>query len=223
MVTAAPDWYIITAMVKKPWRNPLLPCLLSALWACAPVAVKKTATPPGPVAANASDGAPPTTPPTTPPTAPPVETPRVQLSLTTQPDHTGGEFGLKVPMLRVTLRNAGNATATVAQPGLALLLSLRVVLRRGDSTELRQVTIRVPKPVELQPLPAGAELHQGLSPLSRDQRDVPLPLGRYRVQVCVIPHAEAAYPTAFTEQFGGTCSNEIEIAVEKGVRTGHRG
>jgi hypothetical protein len=206
----------MTAMAKPPFCNPLLASLLLA--ACAPTSVPRSAPSP-PVSPAPPPAAAPTPTPAAPPAAAP---PHLQLQLTTLPDRTGGEFGIAVPMLQLLVRNQGPGTAMVAQPGLSMLLSLRVVIARpgGGAPENRQVTLRLPRAVELQELAAGAELRQALSPLSREQRDVPLPPGPYAVRVCVIPPPDAAYPSAFTEQFGGTCSNQIEITAKKAPRTG---
>lgn len=131
-------------------------------------------------------------------------------------EHTGGEFGLTVPMLLLTLHNGGLAPLLVPPPGVNLLVSVRLVLGTARTVEFRRVVLGKPWQVELQPLAPGAELYQALSPLSRELRDVPLAPGSYQVGVCVIPAREAAYPSAFNQQFGGTCSNEIELPVRRG-------
>lgn len=131
------------------------------------------------------------------------------------PEQTGGEFGIAVPMLRVTLRNSGLTPESVPKPGVDLIASLRVVISTPTTVEFRRVKLYKAWEVSLQPLAPATEIHQVLSPLSREQRDVPLAPGRYQVGVCVIPPKEALYPSAFLEQFGGTCSNEIELTVRR--------
>jgi hypothetical protein len=146
----------------------------------------------------------------------PGAAPHIQIVVAAMPEHTGSEFGLNVPMLQVVLRNVGQQSAEVPPPGLDMLLSLQVVLSTTTTVEFRRVTLDKPWNVAVLPLAPQAELHQSLSPLSRDQRDVPLAPGRYQVGVCVIPDREAAYRSGFTEKFGGTCSNEIELVVRRG-------
>lgn len=143
------------------------------------------------------------------------ELPRLQLRVSLMKEHTGGEFGLTVPMLLVTLHNVGAVPALVPPPGVNLLVSLRLVLGTAQAVEFRRVLLGKPWEVVLQPLAPGGELYQALSPLSRELRDAPLAPGSYQVGVCVIPAREAAYPSAFNQQFGGTCSNEIELLVRR--------
>lgn len=140
----------------------------------------------------------------------------LQLTVAAMTEHTGGEFGLKVPMLLVTVKNRGAAPLAAPRPGVDLLASLRVVLRSATQVERRRVQLYKPWEVSLQPLPPAGELRQVLSPLSCEQRDAPLAPGRYTVGVCVIPLPEALYPSPFLSQFGGTCSNEIELLVRRG-------
>lgn len=131
-------------------------------------------------------------------------------------ERTGGEFGISVPMLLVTVRNPGASAVSVPRTGVDLIASLHVVITSSTQVELRRVRLYKPWEVSLQPLLPGAELRQVLSPLSREQRDVPLAPGRYQVEVCVIPLKDALYPSPFLEQFGGTCSNELELTVRRG-------
>ncbi len=142
--------------------------------------------------------------------------PRVQLVVSAMPEHTGGEFALSVPMLQVALHNRGREPVLVPPPGIDMLLSLQVVLSTPTAVEFRRVTLDKPWNVAVQPLAPESVVHQSLSPLSREQRDVPLAPGRYQVGVCVIPDREAAYHSVFTAQLGGTCSNEIELVVRRG-------
>lgn len=151
----------------------------------------------------------------------PPAAPRLSLELAEMKERTGSELGLVVPMLLVTLASQGGP-AEVPQVGVDLILSLRVSLtsrsaRAGAAgrTELRHATLLRPWTVQLGPLLPGEPLRQGLSPLSVERRDVPLAPGRYRVSVCVPPSEQAAYPSAFTDRFGGLCSNEIEIEVKR--------
>lgn len=131
-------------------------------------------------------------------------------------ERTGGEFGLDVPMLLVTVRNQGGGAIELPQLGVDLIVSLRLRLTHpGGRVELRRATLLRPWTVQLGQLAAGAQEVQGLSPLSVERRDVPLAPGRYRAQVCVPPSAEAPYPSRFTDQYGGLCSNEIEIEARK--------
>lgn len=140
--------------------------------------------------------------------------PRLAFTLTEMKERTGGEFGLAVPMLLLTIKNL-DGPVEVPPPGVDLILSLRLRLRRGEHSELRHVTLLRPWQVELAPLSLGEEIRQGLSPLSVERRDAPLAPGRYRVAACVPPHSEATYPSLFTSKFGGTCSDEIEIEVKR--------
>lgn len=152
----------------------------------------------------------------------PLAAPRLSLELAEMKERTGSEFGLVVPMLLVTLASQGGP-AEVPQVGVDLILSLRVSLtalsaRAGAAagrTELRHATLLRPWTVQLGPLLPGEPLRQGLSPLSVERRDVPLAPGRYRVSVCVPPSEQAAYPSAFTDRFGGLCSNELELEVKR--------
>lgn len=131
-------------------------------------------------------------------------------------ERTGGEFGLDVPMLLVTVRNQGGATVEIPQLGVDLILSLRLSLTHGSGkTESRHATLLRPWTVQLGMLAAGQQQVQGLSPLSVERRDVPLAPGHYRVKVCVPPSSEAPYPSRFTDQHGGLCSNEIGIEAKK--------
>lgn len=144
----------------------------------------------------------------------------LSLRLSLAEEKTGGEFRLVVPMLRLEVRNNGSVEVPVARPGVDLILSLRVHLARGpkaegEKEEVRHVRSFLSWPVTTEPLAPGAERVQLLSPLSREQKDVPLAPGRYRVRVCVIPHAEAHYPSSFTERFGGGCSNPVELSVTR--------
>jgi len=140
------------------------------------------------------------------------------LELSAMAERTGGELGLSVPMLLVTLYNTGSPPIDVPQPGVDLILSLRVVLKpaggRGK-TEQRYAMLLRTFTVQLSPLQRGEPIRQGLSPLSLKRDDVALPVGRYRVAVCVPPSAEAPYPSRFTDAYGGQCSNEIEIESKK--------
>lgn len=131
-------------------------------------------------------------------------------------ERTGGEFGLEVPMLLVTVRNQGSAPVELPLLGVDLLLSLRLVLTHANGkTEARHATLLRPWTVQLGVLAAAQQQVQGLSPLSVERRDVPLPPGRYRAKVCVPPPGEAPYPSRFTDQYGGLCSNEIGIEAKK--------
>ncbi len=131
-------------------------------------------------------------------------------------EHTGGEFGIKVPMLLATLRNSGTGPLSVPRPGVDLIASLQVVISSQAKVEQRRVRLYKPWEVSLQPLAPAGELRQVLSPLSREQRDAPLAPGRYTIAVCVIPLTEALYPSPFLGQFGGTCSRDIELVVRRG-------
>ncbi|MFO0577341.1 MAG: hypothetical protein U1A78_25325 [Polyangia bacterium] len=143
---------------------------------------------------------------------------RLQLTLGLAEDRTGRELHLAVPLLRLELRTVGPTALAVPRPGMDLLLSLRlhlVPLGGNRKEEVRRVRAFLAWPVALEPLPAGEARVQLLSPLSQEQRDVPLVPGRYQARVCVIPPGEALYPSAFTERFGGSCSNPVEIAVSR--------
>lgn len=131
-------------------------------------------------------------------------------------EHTGGEFGIKVPMLLVTLHNSGTVPLSVPRPGVDLIASLHVVISSQAKVEQRRVRLYRPWEVVLQPLAPAGELRQVLSPLSREQRDAPLAPGRYTIAVCVIPLTGALYPSPFLGQFGGTCSRDIELVVRRG-------
>jgi hypothetical protein len=145
----------------------------------------------------------------------------LSLQLSLAEERTGGEFRLVVPMLRLEVRNSGAAEVPVPRAGVDLLLSLRLHLLRGakedpgEKEEVRHVRSFLSWPVTTEPLSPGADRVQLLSPLSREQKDVPLAPGLYRVRVCVIPHAEALYPSSFTERFGGSCSNTVELPVKR--------
>lgn len=149
----------------------------------------------------------------------------LSLRLSLAEEKTGGEFRLVVPMLRLDVRNSGAAELVVPRPGVDLILSLRVHLAReskepeskekDEKEEVRHVRSFLSWPIATEPLPPGAELVQLLSPLSREQKDAPLAPGRYRTRVCVIPHAEAHYPSSFTERFGGSCTNPVELSVTR--------
>ncbi len=139
---------------------------------------------------------------------------QISLTLTEMKERTGNEFGLAVPMLLVTLKNHGGPIE-VPEVGVDLILSLVLTLRRDGHSEQRHVTLLRNWTVQLAPIASGEELRQGLSPLSIERRDVPLSLGRYQVQACVPTAREAHYPSRFTSEFGGLCSNQIEIEVKK--------
>lgn len=145
----------------------------------------------------------------------------LSLHLSLAEERTGGELRLVVPMLRLEVRNSGAAEVPVPRPGVDLILSLRLHLLRGsreesaEKEEVRHVRSFLSWPVTTEPLAPGADRVQLLSPLSREQKDVPLAPGLYRARVCVIPHAEALYPSSFTERFGGSCSNTVELTVKR--------
>ncbi len=147
--------------------------------------------------------------------------PRLLLRLGEMKERTGGEFGLLVPMLLVTISYEGSEAVEVPQLGVDMIVSLRLSITPAafsagsGHTMLRHATLLRPWTVQLAPLAAGTSLTQGLSPLSVERRDVPLALGRYRVSACVPPSGEATYPSPFTDRFGGVCSNEIEIEVKR--------
>jgi hypothetical protein len=142
----------------------------------------------------------------------------LSLQLSAMAERTGGDLGLAVPMLLLMLSNTGPQPIDVPQPGVDLILSLRVVIKpvggRGKP-EQRYATLLRTFTVQLGPLASGQPIRQGLSPLSLKRGDVALPVGRYRVAVCVPPSAEAPYPSRFTDVYGGQCSNEIEIESKK--------
>lgn len=143
---------------------------------------------------------------------------RLQLTLGLAEERTGRELHLAVPLLRLELRTLGPTALEVPRPGMDLLLSLRVhlvPLGGGRKEEVRRVRAFLAWPVALEPLPVGEARVQLLSPLSQEQRDVPLVPGRYQARVCVIPHGEALVPSAFTERFGGSCSNPLELTVSR--------
>jgi hypothetical protein len=140
---------------------------------------------------------------------------RLQLELGLAEERTGRELHLAVPLLRLELRTVGPTAIEVPRPGMDLLLSLRVHLVGKKGEEVRRVRAFLAWPVSLEPLPPGEARVQLLSPLSQEQRDVPLPPGRYQARVCVVPHAKALYPSTFTERFGGSCSNPVEIGVSR--------
>lgn len=146
--------------------------------------------------------------------------PPLSLRLSLAEERTGGEFRLVVPMLRLAVRNSGAVELQVPRPGVDLILSLRVHLLRaskeaGEKEEVRHVRSFLSWPITTEPLLPGAELVQLLSPLSREQKDVPLAPGRYRTRVCVIPRSEALYPSSFTERFGGSCTDPVELSVTR--------
>ena len=134
-------------------------------------------------------------------------------------ERAGATLGLSVPMVLLTVENRGNAAVEVPPLGVDLLLSLRVVLSRGERTEQRESTLLRSWTVSVEPLPPGQHVSQAVSPLSSGREDLPLALGSYRLRVCVQPAREARYPSAFTERYGGQCSNELTIAVSSRRRT----
>ncbi len=151
----------------------------------------------------------------TPAAAPAAGPARLQLSLQTMEETTGGEFGLSLPMLLLLVRNDGPGEAQVPDLGIAMLLSLQVELHGAGRSEQRHATLYRAWPVTLSALAPGAVLQQGVSALSQGQRDLPLPLGSHQVKVCVQAEPQAAYPSAFTKTYGGLCSNEVTIEVKR--------
>ena len=145
----------------------------------------------------------------------------LSFQLSEMKERTGSEFGLAVPMLLLTIANIGREAIELPQPGIDLIISLRVVLKpvgNESKLETRYATLLRQWTVQLAPFAAGEPIRQGLSPLSLKRDDVPLPVGRYRVAACVPSSTEAPYPSRFTDVYGGFCSNEVLIEVKRRPR-----
>lgn len=137
----------------------------------------------------------------------------LRLSIAPMTERAGATLGLSVPLVLLTVENLGATAVEVPALGVDLLLSLRVVLTRGERTEPRESTLLRPWTVSTEPLPPGQRVFQAVSPLSSGREDVPLAPGSYRLRVCVQPAREARYPSVFTERYGGICSNELTVTV----------
>lgn len=127
----------------------------------------------------------------------------------------GNHFGIRVPIVRVEMKNLSDETMEVPCQGLPMLLSLQIILTRGEERIIRGVGVGDRVPISMCSLKPGETMIVEMSPLENGPGETPIEPGSYIAAVCIIPQGELGQSSTFADRFGGQCTNSIELRVSK--------